>query len=423
MDRDELALWLRLMLTPGVGNETARLLLARFGLPAQIFAQSAAAWREVVGVQLAGALARPPADLDAHVQATWDWLQRADDDATADVAKAVITLADPRYPAALLAIEDPPPLLYVHGAARWLAPAPAAATHGGTPGPAAAGTGPSDAASSALGLGRCLAIVGSRNPTHQGADNARRFAQALAQAGLTVVSGLALGIDGAAHAGALDARDGDDGHDNPATVAVVGTGLDRVYPKRHLALARRIARHGLLISEYPVGTPPIAANFPRRNRLISGLSQGTLVVEAALQSGSLITARLAAEQGKDVFAIPGSIHSPQSRGCHALIRQGAKLVESAQDVLEELPWHGSSTRLAPAAPTGAASAPAQDAAPPPGTDPGLLQALGHEPASLDALQARTGIDTPRLQAQLMALELAGQVGRLPGGLFQRIAGA
>ena len=408
MDRDELGHWLRLMLTPGVGSETARLLLARFGLPAHIFAQPAAAWREVVGPHLAHALAQPPADLDAQWQATWDWLHPADDDATPDMARAVITLADPRYPAALLAIEDPPPMLYVHGAARWLSPPPAPAAHGGSPGPQA--TGP------ALGLGRCLAIVGSRNPTHQGTENARRFAQALAQAGLTVVSGLALGIDGAAHAGALDAHDGDDTGDGPATVAVVGTGLDRVYPKRHLALARRIARHGLLISEYPIGTPPIAANFPRRNRLISGLSQGTLVVEAALQSGSLITARLAAEQGKEVFAIPGSIHSPQSRGCHALIRQGAKLVESAQDVLEELPWHGAPR------PAGAAPATGPQAASPPGTDPALLQALGHEPASLDALQARTGIDTPRLQAQLMALELAGQVGRLPGGLFQRIAG-
>ncbi len=409
MDRDELAHWLRLMLTPGVGNETARLLLAAFGLPAHIFAQTGAAWREVVGPQVAGALAQPPADLDAQLQATWDWLHQADEDGTPDMAKAVITLADPRYPAALLAIEDPPPMLYVHGTTRWLTGAPAPAGHDDHPGP--------DAASPALGLGRCLAIVGSRNPTHQGAENARRFAHALAQAGLTVVSGLALGIDGAAHAGALDAHDGDDSRDGPATVAVVGTGLDRVYPKRHLALARRIARHGLLISEYPIGTPPIAANFPRRNRLISGLSQGTLVVEAALQSGSLITARLAAEQGKDVFAIPGSIHSPQSRGCHALIRQGAKLVESAQDVLEELPWHGSSSR-----PAGAAPATGPQAAPPPGTDPALLLALGHEPASLDALQARTGIDTPRLQAQLMALELAGQVGRLPGGLFQRIAG-
>jgi DNA processing protein len=261
-----------------------------------------------------------------------------------------------------------------------------------------------------------VAVVGSRNPTPQGADNARQFAFALAQAGLTVVSGLALGIDGAAHAGALDACAQDTVR--PATVAVVGTGLDRVYPKRHLALARRIARDGLLISEYPIGTPPIAANFPRRNRIISGLSQGTLVIEAALQSGSLITARLAAEQGREVFAIPGSIHAAQSRGCHALIRQGAKLVESAQDVLEELP--GPSPARTVRVPDGHR---APDDAAPPGTDPALLRALGHDPVALDTLQARTGLDTAQLQAQLMALELAGLVGRMPGGRFQRIAGA
>jgi DNA processing protein len=186
-------------------------------------------------------------------------------------------------------------------------------------------------------------------------------------------------------------------------------------------LARRIAKDGLLISEYPIGTPPLAANFPRRNRIIAALSQGTLVVEAALQSGSLITARLAVEQGKDVFAIPGSIHSPQSRGCHALIRQGAKLVESAQDVLEEL-------KIAPVpldVPTGAIGAAEQPLSPGAevGPDDPLLEALGFDPVSLDALQARTGLDTGRLQAMLMALELDGQLARLPGGLFQRIAQA
>jgi DNA processing protein len=201
-----------------------------------------------------------------------------------------------------------------------------------------------------------------------------------------------------------------------ATIAVVGTGLDRVYPKQHRALAQQIAAHGLLLSEYPLGTPPLSANFPQRNRIISGLSLGTLVVEAALQSGSLITARLALEQGKDVFAIPGSIHSTQSRGCHLLIKQGAKLVESAQDVLEELgaapPRH--SVQSAASEPDlfdeGAHLAPEQRA---------LVQALGFDPCSLDALQARTGLDTPHLQAELMGLELQGWVLRLPGGLFQR----
>jgi DNA processing protein len=209
-----------------------------------------------------------------------------------------------------------------------------------------------------------------------------------------------LGVDGAAHDGALLG--------GGTTIAVVGTGLDRVYPKQHLELAHRIAQQGLIISEFPLGTPPLTANFPRRNRIISGLSQGTLVVEAALKSGSLITARLAAEQGKEVFAIPGSIHSPQSRGCHALIKQGAKLVESAQDVLEEL-----KLPYAAAHPGAEADEPA--------TEHPLLSAMGFEPVSLDALQARTGLATAELQAQLLALEMADQVARLPGGLFQRIA--
>jgi DNA processing protein len=404
MDRTELTCWLRLLATPGVGNERARVLLARFGLPETILSQSSATLRAAVGPAVADALAQPPDNLETLVQDTWDWLHNT----VHDGAKAVITLADPRYPTALLAIDDPPPLLYVHGAARWLAKAGLGAA---TPDLSA------DATTTPLGLDRCVAIVGSRNPTPQGADNARQFAQELSRAGLTVVSGLALGIDGAAHAGALDAHDG--ATTRPVTVAVVGTGLDRVYPKRHLALARRIVRDGLMISEYPIGTLPIAANFPRRNRIISGLSHGTLVVEAALQSGSLITARLAAEQGKDVFAIPGSIHATQSRGCHALIRQGAKLVESAQDVLEELPGHSRSQ----AHPGTRADANTGGLSPPPGTDPALLQALGHDPVGLDALQARSGLDTARLQAQLMALELAGLVGRLPGGRFQRIAGA
>ena len=194
-----------------------------------------------------------------------------------------------------------------------------------------------------------------------------------------------------------------------ATIAVVGTGLDRVYPKQHLALAHRIAAQGLILSEYPLGTPPLNANFPKRNRLIAGLSQATLVVEAALQSGSLITAKQALEQGRDVFAIPGSIHSPQSKGCHALIKQGAKLVESAQDVLEELRW--------PEVPI-----PSSDTANPKAeaVEKGLLAQIGHDPIGLDALQARCGLETADLQAQLLELELAGQIARLPGGSFQRL---
>jgi DNA processing protein len=255
-------------------------------------------------------------------------------------------------------------------------------------------------------------MVGSRNPTPQGEVNARQFAQTFGAAGWCVVSGMALGVDGAAHDGALMGG----GH----TVAVVGTGLDRVYPKKHLNLAHRIAERGLIISEFPLGTPPLTANFPRRNRIISGLSHGTLVIEAALQSGSLITARLAAEQGKEVFAIPGSIHSPQSRGCHLLIKQGAKLVESAQDVMEELrlPLSFAASEVAEATTVDDMTPTEAEKAEPP-----LLKALGFDAASLDALQARTGWPTPQLQAQLLELELSGEVARLPGGLFVRIASA
>jgi DNA processing protein len=371
MERDELAAWLRLALTPGVGGGTARRLLAAFGLPYKIFLQDAAALAAVATAQQATALGRPPDGLDAQLESTLAWL-------AAGPGRRVVTLGDPAYPADLLNIEDPPLMLYLMG----------------QPGPAPGAP--------------AIAVVGSRNPTPQGRENARRFGQALAEAGLTVVSGLALGVDGAAHEGALaGAAPG-----RLATIAVVGTGLDRVYPKQHLQLAHRIAERGLLVSEYPLGTPPLAPNFPRRNRLIAALSQGTLVVEAALQSGSLITARLAAEQGKEVFAVPGSIHSTQARGCHALLREGAKLVENAQDVLEEL------RGVAAAAP-----APHHDPSGPPDGDAALLRALGFDPVGLDALIGRTGLPAATLQARLLELELAGQVARLPGGLFQRMAAA
>ncbi len=382
MERDELAAWLRLQCTPGVGNTTARKLLAALGLPQAIFAQNLATLQPLVGTSLAQALLRIPDELPALLDTTWDWLQ-------ADTQQHhTLTLGDPAYPQSLLNMEDPPLVLYALGQA----------------------TGLNAIAASSI------AIVGSRNPTPQGAANARQFAQALAQAGLAVVSGMALGVDGAAHEGALDGAPAG----MLATVAVVGTGLDRVYPRQHRTLAHRIAQRGVIVSEYPLGTPPLAANFPQRNRLIAGLSLGTLVVEAALQSGSLITARLASEQGKDVFAIPGSIHSTQARGCHALIKQGAKLVESAQDVLEELPF----TPATSAGITPDLIAACADNTEPESTFDGenaLLDALGFDPAGLDALQARTGLATATLQAQLMALELQGQVTRLTGGLFQRMA--
>ncbi len=382
MDREELACWLRLELTPGVGNTTSRRLLSAFGMPQQVFAASRSALEQVASVSQCAALLAEPPNLPALLETTWLWLQESPHE------RRVMTLGDASYPAALLHMEDPPLLLYgVGGEAVW--------ERGGLSHCAACG----------------LAVVGSRNPTPQGAINARQFSHALAQAGLTIVSGLALGVDAAAHEGALD---GAPAH-QLATVAVVGTGLDRVYPRQHRDLAHRIVQRGILLSEYPLGTPPLSANFPKRNRIIAGLSSGTLVIEAALQSGSLITARLASEQGKEVFAIPGSIHSTQARGCHALIRQGAKLVESAQDVLEELRIPERPTRAdtehAPALPLD----PAED------SEDSLLQAMGFSPVGLDALLARTGLDTPSLQARLMTLEMEGHLSRLPGGLFQRMA--
>lgn len=376
MRSEGLAGWLRLTLTPGVGTDTARKLLSAFGLPEAVFAQPASALRQVVSAAQATALATPPEHFSTQLATTEAWLDGAAD-------RRIWTLADTDYPAALLQTEDPPLLLYAVGSL----------ADGGCAAPA-------------------IAIVGSRNPTPQGLANARAFAGSFAGAGLAVVSGMALGIDGAAHEGALDA--------GGTTIAVVGTGLDRVYPKRHLTLAHRIAASGLVLSELPLGTPPLAHNFPRCNRIISALSQGTLVVEAALQSGSLITARLALEQGKEVFAIPGSIHAPQSRGCHALIKQGAKLVESAQDVLEELRWPG---RMANAPESIATSPDSTRAQGQKGLKNAVLEALGHDPASLDVLMARTGLDAAHLQGQLLELELADQVARLPGGLFQRISTA
>ena len=372
--RETLGDWLRLLGTSGVGNDTARRLLQTFGLPGQVLAQPAAVLRQVVSSRVAEALRQPPDGLANLLEATWQWLQDSPE------GRAVITLGDALYPADLLQTPDPPCLLYAQGRIEAL---------------------------QSLRCEHALAIVGSRNPTPQGRLNAQAFARELAARGLTIVSGMALGVDGAAHEGALDGASAG----QLATIAVVGTGLDRVYPRQHLALAHRIAEHGLLLSEYPLGTPPLNANFPRRNRLISGLSQGTLVVEAALESGSLITARQALEQGREVFAIPGSIHSPQSKGCHALIRQGAKLVESAQDVLEELRTPDPFAQVPLALETPAAS------------EDGLIALLGHDPVSLDALQARCGLETARLQAELLDLELAGHIERLPGGLFQRLVRA
>lgn len=383
VDPLELKAWLRLTLSPGVGNDTARKLLAACGSAQAVFAQSSSTLRQLGSEKLARAIEQEPRTLAEQLNTTLQWLNAGTD-------RQIAVLGDAHYPASLLNIEDPPLMLYMLGAQ--------------------VGIGPDAIKKEAS----CIAIVGSRNPTPQGELNARQFASALGQAGLCVVSGLALGVDAAAHDGALLA--------NAPTIAVVGTGLDRVYPQKNLALARRIAKAGLILSEFPLGTPPLTANFPKRNRIISGLSQGVLVVEAALKSGSLITARLAAEQGKEVFAIPGSIHSPQSRGCHLLIKQGAKLVETAADVLEELqistgPTTSSAAGTADDAGDGDDSVwPAANA-----RTAALIKALGHDLSTLDALQARTGLPTPELQALLLDLELSGSVARLPGGLFQRLA--
>ncbi|MDO8447251.1 MAG: DNA-processing protein DprA [Rhodoferax sp.] len=405
MELEELGSWLRLTLTPGVGNESARKLLAAFGLPDAVFRQSTAALQQVVTLAQATALRTEPPALAALIDLTWAWLQGS---GAGQAQRHIVVLGDADYPASLLTIEDPPLMLYLLGAGRF-SPDSAQTT---------ADISNSTDYSIANSLANSIAVVGSRNPTPQGAANARHFSKAMGMAGLTVVSGLALGVDGAAHEGALDSVT--PGSKRLATVAVVGTGLDRVYPKGHLELAHRIAQNGLLISEYPLGTPPLAANFPNRNRIIAGLAQGTLVIEAALKSGSLITARLTAEQGKDVFAIPGSIHSTQARGCHALIKQGAKLVESAQDVLEEMNVD-TGPAFAIHSVTGGEDIVSADGLF--DTEHALLDALGFDPVGLDALQARCGLDTANLQAQLMALELDGLVARLPGGLFQRMAEA
>ncbi|QID16309.1 DNA-protecting protein DprA [Nitrogeniibacter mangrovi] len=363
MTADALQHWLRLTLIPGIGGERQRRLLATFGLPGQVFDAGHGALARVVGDKLAHALRDH--DAGAAIDAALAWA--AEDD------NHILTLADGTYPRALLDTADPPTLLYVKG----------------------------DPA--ALNL-PALAVVGSRNATPQGLDNAEAFARALAADGLCIVSGLALGIDGAAHRGAMAG--------GGRTVAVIGTGVDRVYPARHRDLARQIVAHGAIVSEFPLGTPAAAHNFPRRNRIIAGLARGVLVVEAAPGSGSLITARLAVEQGREVFAIPGSIHSPLSKGCHQLIREGAKLVETAQDILEEQAF----ASIKP----GAGPAEAADSAPSAADGP-LLDALGFDPVTLDTLAERTGLTADTLYAMLLDMELEGRVSRLPGGRFQRQA--
>ncbi|MBX3649131.1 MAG: DNA-processing protein DprA [Rhodocyclaceae bacterium] len=359
MPASELADWLRLTLAPGIGGETQRRLLSAFGLPGHIFSASAAVLADTISHKQAGLLLQHDSAEDVAKALAW----------SNEAGNAILTLADTAYPQCLLDAPDPPTVLYVKGRVELLnAPA--------------------------------LAIVGSRNATPQGESNAEAFAAALANAGLTIVSGLALGIDAAAHRGGLRGVG--------STIAVIGTGIDRVYPARNQALARDIAASGAIISEFPLGTPALRENFPRRNRVISGLARGCLVVEAAERSGSLITARLAGEQGRDVFAIPGSIHSPLSKGCHKLIKQGAKLVDNAGDILEEL---GLSAQIE----TNAAAASALNA-----ETASLLDCIGHDPLDVDTLASRSGLTAEKLYAILLQMELDGRIASLPGGRFQRI---
>jgi len=368
----DVAAWLRLASAPGLGPVGVRRLLSAHGLPRQVLAQDAASLAQLVPAASVRALLAPPGPaLSDLIARTVDWV--------AEPGNHLLTLADTAYPAALFDLADPPPVLYLKG--------------------------------SLHALGRpAVAMVGARSASAQGVRDAQAFARVLSDAGLCVVSGLAAGIDAAAHLGALDGAGG--------TLAVIGTGADQVYPARHRALAERIAAHGAVLSEFPLGTPPRSHHFPQRNRLIAALARGVLVVEAAARSGSLITARQAAELGREVFAIPGSIHAPLSRGCHLLIRDGAKLVESAQDVLEEL---GARPQLAPA-PAGQADGRAeQDAQAEQDAGDALGAALAFDPISLDELCRRSGLGASEALARLLALELAGRAERLPGNLFRRLA--
>lgn len=365
-DPQDLTSWLNLSLPPGIGPRTQQQLLRAFGQPKAVFTAGLSAVAGVVGIKAAQSLfdGLQNTAQQTLVTQTLAWSRVA--------GHHIVTLADAEYPQRLLESNDPPCLLYVIGDPRYLnLPA--------------------------------IGVVGSRNATPQGIENALAFSRALADAGFTIISGLALGIDAAAHEGALrsDTASG--------TIAIIGTGIDRVYPASNRKLAHLITGKGCIISEFPLGTAATASNFPRRNRLIAGLSQACLVVEAAPASGSLITARLAGELGRDLFAIPGSIHAPQYKGCHALIKQGAKLVECAQDILEELsPRHAN-----PATSPSTADAPRPE-------HRVLLQAIGHDPCTLDQIINRSGLTADVVLAMLTELSLDGSVTNLPGGRYQRL---
>ena len=368
LDDARLAAWLRLERADGIGPRTGLKLLDAFGGIEGIFAAGAEQLAAHLGPAQARALRAPPSgELARLLDATLRWRERP--------GHHVLALGEPGYPELLAHIPDPPLLLYIKGHVELLA-------------------------------SPMLAMVGSRNASVQGKANAAAFAESLSGAGLCIVSGLALGIDAAAHAGALKGIG--------STVAVVGTGPDLVYPARNRSLCERIGIEGCIVSEYPLGTPPLPGNFPKRNRIISGLAAGVLVVEAAAQSGSLITARQAAEQGREVFAIPGSIHASLAKGCHLLIREGAKLVDTAADVLEAMAMSPLARGAAAHSPASAPAAAIPDGA------AGLLDALGHDPVEPDILLASLGLSPALLSSQLLALELAGLLERRPGGRVQRV---
>jgi DNA processing protein len=369
-DAERLRAWLTVAHTPGVGPRTAARLLQHFGDPLKVLDADASALRAAgARADAADSLRAPPTDA---VDAALAWSERE--------GTHILTLDDPRYPTLLKELVDAPVVLYVQGDP------------------------------SALSDPQ-IAIVGSRNPTPAGRETTREFARHFAGCGLTVTSGLAIGVDAAAHEGAMECG---------RTIAVLGTGPDRVYPAAHRELARRVAHLGALVTEFPPGTGPKGEHFPRRNRIISGLSLGTLVTEAALKSGSLITARYATDQGREVFAIPGSIHNPLSRGCHALIRDGAKLVETAQDILEELA-SVLGTFAADSQPPAAAAE--QAGARLDGDYLRLLEAMGHDPVAPDELIRRTELPAQSVASMLLLLELEGYVSSYPGGRYSRRSGS
>ncbi|CAL8472402.1 DNA-processing protein DprA [Caballeronia sp. S22] len=388
LDADELRAWLRLAHAKGLRPLALRTLLGAFGGPLEVLSESFASLAETADARAAEAVLAPPEEIegvpfDDYIEAAFAW--------ASEPGNHILTLADATYPQALLTMPDPPPLLYAKGRLELL-------------------------------QARAVAIVGSRHASPQGLEDARRFARVLSDAGLAVVSGLALGIDASAHRGALEGATG--------TVSVIGTGADLVYPAAHHTLAHEIAREGAMLSEWPLGTPARSANFPQRNRLIAGMSGGVLIVEAAMRSGSLITARLANEMGRDVFAIPGSIHAPLSQGCHRLLKQGAKLVETPEDVLEEFGFSPATARAASTAarrarprPVSAswASARADEAdSAIDGDASRVLDALGHAPATLEILSMRTDLDGAALQGALLQLELSGRVAALAGGRYTAV---